>query len=114
MNEAARKTWEMLQANTGHPLSIENIETTRAAFPIALDNFFSVISSDAGLLAIGSAGNPGQIIAWVGVDGTAGYKEFPLATYELKSKRPNAVIRFWREACWRVARAWDALCGREE
>ena len=114
MNEAARKTWEMLQDGTGNPLSYENIETTRAAFPIAMDNIGNVTSSDAGLCAIGFAGSPGPIITWVNVDGTGGYQKFQPAMYELRSKRPNAVIRFWREARWRLARAWDALCGRDQ
>lgn len=114
MNEAARKTWQMMQANTGHPLSAENIETTRAAFPIALDDIISVTSGNAGIVAIGFAGSSMPLAAWVNVDGTAGYQQAPLPAYERNAKRPNAVVRFWREASWRVSRAWDALCGREE
>lgn len=116
MNPSAKIVWEGMQAGTFIALAPENRATLLTAFPILLDNVINVSSNELCIAAIGYAGSSGPIVVWVNVDGTSGYQKFQFNSYavcELKSKRRNAVFRFWRGAKRRVARAWDALCGRD-
>lgn len=94
MNDAARKTWEMMESGTGFPLAPENMETTKAAFPLAVDEFVNITSTEVGIVSFGLVGSR-VLCQWCYVDGTSGYR-FLDNPHPSLIKKPSLVSRFFR------------------
>lgn len=108
MNENARKVIDIM-ANHGNPMSSENIDVTRAAFPLAVAEFFqvSVDGDQTTLMAVckHDLHDDRILIQWSSEIHGDGYSfsQPPIIT-------PVKKTTFWREARRRLVNAWRALC----